>query len=162
MRCRAVGERAAGRLRGGERGGGVAEACTGGWVGKVATDGAGSSQWFDRGFVTYTHEAKQEMLGVGKATLARHGAVSEATVREMAEGALRNSHGDVVVAISGVAGPGGGSDTKPVGTVWFAWAVADGATVSRVAHFTGDREAVRAQAVEAALAGVLDVVAGAD
>jgi nicotinamide-nucleotide amidase len=138
----------------------TAESCTGGWVAKVVTDMAGSSQWFDRGFVTYTNTAKQEMLGVGEATLAEHGAVSEATVREMAEGALRHSHGDVSVAISGVAGPGGGSEAKPVGMVCFAWAVAGGNTVSRVTHFEGDREAVRRQAVETALEGVLDVVIG--
>lgn len=138
----------------------AAESCTGGWVAKVVTDMAGSSQWFDRGFVTYTNAAKQEMLGVQETTLARFGAVSETTVREMAEGALRHSHGSVAVAISGIAGPGGGSAAKPVGMVCFAWAVAGGETVSRVVHFSGDREAVRRQAVEAALQGVLDVVAG--
>ena len=99
----------------------VAESCTGGWVAKCITDIAGSSQWFDRGFVTYTNAAKETMLGVQAATLDTAGAVSEATVREMVQGALANSRADWALAISGIAGPGGGVPGKPVGTVCFAW-----------------------------------------
>ncbi len=135
----------------------AAESCTGGWVAKVCTDLAGSSSWFERGFVTYSNEAKREMLGVSPRTLAAHGAVSEATVREMAAGALARSRAQVSLAISGIAGPGGGTDGKPVGTVWFAWATADGTGV-RLERFDGDREAVRRAAVIAALEGVLDVI----
>ncbi len=122
----------------------TAESCTGGWVAQAVTAIAGSSAWFDCGFVTYSNAAKQ-----------RHGAVSEATVIEMAEGALRQSGADIAVSISGVAGPAGGSDEKPVGTVWFAWAVRGGTTVSCLSLFQGDREAVRRQAVEQALDGVI-------
>ncbi len=131
-----------------------AESCTGGWVAKVATDISGSSAWFDRGFVTYSNAAKQDMLGVDPWTLAEHGAVSEAVVREMAEGALARSEAALTVAISGVAGPGGGSAEKPVGTVWLAWSGL-GETEARCEHFPGDRDAVRAQAVMAALSGLL-------
>lgn len=139
----------------------TAESCTGGWVAKVCTDRPGSSKWFERGFVTYTNVAKQEMLGVNAATLESFGAVSEETVREMAEGALANSRAQVSVAISGVAGPGGGSPDKPVGTVWIAWALKGGlGTLTRNFLFSGDREAVREQAVIKALRGVLDVVTG--
>ena len=101
----------------------VAESCTGGWVAKVLTDIAGSSDWFERGFVTYSNQAKHEMLGVKEATLENHGAVSEETVVEMAEGALTNSHADFSLSISGIAGPGGGSSEKPVGLVWFSWEI---------------------------------------
>ncbi len=133
----------------------TAESCTGGWVAKLVTDIAGSSAWFDRGWVTYSNEAKQEQLGVPAAVLAEHGAVSEPVVQAMAAGALRASSGDVAVAISGIAGPGGGSADKPVGTVWFAWADRAGEmrTLRRV--FPGDREAVRRAAVVEALGGVL-------
>lgn len=139
----------------------AAESCTGGWVAKVCTDLAGSSEWFERGFVTYSNEAKQESLGVAGATLAAWGAVSEPTVREMAAGALAHSRATVAVAISGIAGPGGGSAEKPVGTVWFAWASADGAGRTACERFDGDREAVRRQAVARALQGVLDAFAAA-
>lgn len=134
----------------------TAESCTGGWVSREVTAVPGSSHWFDRGFVTYTNRAKQEMLGVEPATLEHYGAVSEETVREMAQGALRHSQASVALAISGIAGPGGAVPGKPVGTVCFAWAGAQRPTRSRVMHFSGDREQVREQAVEVALRGVLD------
>jgi nicotinamide-nucleotide amidase len=137
----------------------VAESCTGGWVAQAVTEVAGSSAWFDRGFVTYSNAAKQEMLGVAEATLTQHGAVSEATAREMAEGALRRGHGDVGVAVTGIAGPAGGTAAKPVGMVCFAWTTR-GTTVSRTERFHGDRRAIRRQAVVCALRGLLDVVAG--
>lgn len=137
----------------------TAESCTGGWVAKVCTDLAGSSLWFERGFVTYTNEAKQEMLGVAPATLAAQGAVSEATVAEMARGALARSRAQVSLAISGIAGPGGATPSKPVGTVCLAWARQGGGVVTRTLYFAGDREAVRRQAVGQALAGVLDILA---
>ena len=133
----------------------AAESCTGGWLAKVCTDIAGSSDWFERGFVTYTNEAKQEMLGVAAETLQTHGAVSEATVAEMATGALNNSRAQISVSISGVAGPGGGSAEKPVGSVCFGWAVQGGETTTERCQFDGDREAVRLQAVHHALQGLL-------
>ncbi len=133
----------------------AAESCTGGWLAKVCTDLPGSSAWFERGFVTYTNEAKQEMLGVSGATLQAHGAVSEPTVEEMAAGALRHSRAQVAVAISGIAGPGGGTLEKPVGTVCFGWMVEGRGPVSERCRFDGDRESVRAQAVLFALQGLL-------
>jgi len=136
----------------------TAESCTGGWVAKVVTDIAGSSTWFERGFITYTNVAKQELLGVRAETLAAHGAVSEVTVAEMAEGALARSHAQVSLAVSGIAGPGGATLYKPVGLVCFAWSRADQSTVTAVEHFTGDRDAIRRQAVARALRGVLDVL----
>jgi nicotinamide-nucleotide amidase len=135
----------------------TAESCTGGWVAKVITDLEGSSRWFERGFVTYTNESKLEMLGVDAATVAAHGAVSEQTAAEMAAGALANSRAHVSLSITGIAGPGGGSPTKPVGTVCFGWARAGRAPLTVTCHFTGDREAVRRQAVVRALEGVMDV-----
>ena len=136
----------------------TAESCTGGWVAKCITDIAGSSAWFDRGFVTYSNRAKQDMLDVAAATLEVHGAVSEATVSEMARGALVHSLADVAVAVSGIAGPGGGAPDKPVGTVWFAWVVSGGAPRVETRRFDGDREAVRRQAVARALEGLVDVL----
>jgi len=136
----------------------VAESCTGGWVAKCLTDIAGSSQWFDRGFVTYSNAAKQAMLGVSGATLDSAGAVSEQTVREMAAGVLENSAAAVALAISGIAGPGGGMPGKPVGTVCFAWAVAGSEVRAETRHFEGDREAVRRQSVGHALQGLLNVL----
>lgn len=133
----------------------TAESCTGGWVAKVCTDLAGSSGWFERGFVTYTNQAKQEMLGVSGETLSAHGAVSEATVAEMANGALRNSRANVALAISGIAGPSGATDDKPVGTVCFGFAVHGGETWTERCHFNGERETVRRQSVLYALQGVL-------
>jgi len=133
----------------------TAESCTGGWVAQAITDVAGSSTWFERGFVTYSDAAKQEMLGVRSATLAAHGAVSEHTAREMASGALARSRAQVALAITGIAGPGGGTPDKPVGMVCFAWAAKDGAASAVTRQFTGDRESVRRQSVVAALQGVL-------
>ncbi|SDX21769.1 CinA family protein [Thiocapsa roseopersicina] len=134
----------------------VAESCTGGWLAKVVTDLAGSSAWLDRGFVTYSNAAKQEMLGVRAETLAAQGAVSEAVVAEMAMGALSRSQAQVAVAISGVAGPGGGSPEKPVGTVCLAWAWPEGRVESRRFHFDGDRDAVRRSSVQAAIDGLVE------
>jgi nicotinamide-nucleotide amidase len=133
----------------------TAESCTGGWAAQAVTAIAGSSDWFERGFVTYSNAAKQELLGVRRETLERHGAVSEETAREMAVGALARSRATLAVSITGVAGPGGGSAAKPVGTVCFAWASARGRLRSETRHFDGDREAVRRQSVEHALAGVI-------
>jgi len=139
----------------------TAESCTGGWIAKAVTDVAGSSGWLDRGYLTYSNRAKQEMLGVSADTLDRFGAVSEATVREMVGGALERSGVDLAVAVSGIAGPGGGSPDKPVGTVWLAWARRGGPVVATSRRFIGDREAVRRQTVESALLGLLEVL-GAD
>ena len=136
----------------------AAESCTGGWIAKACTDLAGSSQWFDRGFVTYSNQAKQEMLGVRSATLAEQGAVSEAVALEMAVGALRHSQAQISLAVSGIAGPGGGSEAKPVGTVCFAWAW-NNSRVTETVRFSGDREAVRVQSVMHALQGLLTHVA---
>lgn len=133
-----------------------AESCTGGWIAKVMTDVPGSSAWFERGFVTYSNEAKIDLLGVDAELIAREGAVSEPVVRAMAEGALARSLAAVTVAVSGIAGPGGGTPDKPLGTVWFAWAGHAGATRSERRRFQGDRAQVRAQAVAHALQGVLD------
>lgn len=150
MLARRLGERllAAGRMAA------TAESCTGGWIAKALTDVAGSSAWFDRGFVTYTNAAKQDLLGVRADTLAAHGAVSEATVREMVAGALARSRADVAVAVSGIAGPSGGTPDKPVGTVWLAWGAKGGVTWAERCRFDGDREAVRRQAVARALEGL--------
>ncbi|GGO84609.1 hypothetical protein GCM10011348_31230 [Marinobacterium nitratireducens] len=133
----------------------TAESCTGGWVARELTALAGSSNWFDCGFVTYSNAAKTRMLGVPAALIECEGAVSEAVVIAMAEGAVRNSDARVAVSISGVAGPGGGSADKPVGTVWFGWACEGMATRAERHLLDGDREAVRRQAVEVALRGVL-------
>jgi nicotinamide-nucleotide amidase len=118
----------------------------------------GSSQWFERGFITYTDLAKRDMLGVQADTLERHGAVSEPTVREMVAGALANSPGDVALAVSGVAGPGGGSAAKPVGMVCLAWGLRGGDAVAVTRHFPGDREAVRRDSVIAALEGLIKML----
>ena len=138
----------------------TAESCTGGWIAKVCTDVAGSSGWFERGFVTYSNDSKLEMLGVSVDVLAGHGAVSEPVVRQMALGALRNSHAHWSLAVSGIAGPAGGSADKPVGTVWFAWAGPQDQLLTRCCHFDGDREAVRRQTVETALRVLSDLVVG--
>lgn len=141
----------------------TAESCTGGWIAKLMTDVIGSSGWFERGFVTYTNQSKQEMLGVSPAIIDEQGAVSEATVRAMAAGALQHSHADYSVAVSGIAGPGGGTTYKPVGTVWIAW----GQRVDKSKNFDiqsehclfeGDRDEIRRQAVSHALEGVLKTV----
>lgn len=132
----------------------TAESCTGGWVAKIVTDRPGSSAYMMAGLVTYSNEAKQMILGVDPQVLDEHGAVSEPVVRQMVAGAVRATGADVAVAISGIAGPGGGSEEKPVGTVWFAWGSGPGHMETSVQHFEGDREAVRRQAVLYALQGV--------
>ena len=136
----------------------TAESCTGGGVASAITRISGSSRWFDRGFVTYSYEAKREMLGVEPGTLERHGAVSEEVVREMALGALRGSRADITVAITGIAGPAGGTRTKPVGLVWFAWAARGQPVQPRRFHFAGDREGVRLQSVAVAIQGLIDLL----
>nr|WP_315191395.1 CinA family protein [uncultured Albidiferax sp.] len=128
----------------------TAESCTGGMIAAACTDLAGSSTWFERGFVTYSNAAKTEMLGVDAALIAQHGAVSEAVARAMAVGALAHSQAQVAVAVTGVAGPGGGSADKPVGTVWFGFAL-DGQVHAQCQLFPGDRAAVRAATVQHAL-----------
>lgn len=140
----------------------TAESCTGGWVSQVLTSIPGCSQWFERGYITYSNRSKEEMLGVPGALIEREGAVSEAVVRAMAEGVLERSPARVSVAISGIAGPEGGTPSKPVGTIWLAWATAGQPTRARSSHFAGDREMVRQQAVMAALQGVLDLVGRLD
>ena len=132
----------------------TAESCTGGWVAQAVTSVAGSSAWFERGYVTYSNAAKREALGVRKATLARHGAESEQTAREMARGALRRGRGTIALSITGIAGPGGGLPGKPVGTVCFAFA--QGRKIrSETKRFKGNRNSVRRQSVIQALRGVL-------
>ncbi len=134
----------------------TAESCTGGWVAGAVTAIAGSSEWFDRGFVTYSNDAKMEMLGVSAATLEAFGAVSEQTAGEMAAGALAHSKAQLALSITGVAGPGGGSAEKPVGMVCFGWAGEGGAPLVITRNFSGDRESVRRQSVICALQGVLE------
>ncbi|PSL11969.1 nicotinamide-nucleotide amidase [Marinobacterium halophilum] len=133
----------------------TAESCTGGWVAQAVTAVPGSSHWFDCGFVSYSNTAKQKMLGVDLAVLEQSGAVSEPVVAQMAEGALRNSEAGIAVAISGIAGPDSDVGRKPVGTVWFAWAIAGHPTVTCLSFFNGDRDEIRQQAVEQALEGVM-------
>ncbi len=133
----------------------TAESCTGGWIAKVCTDIAGSSAWFERGFVTYSNEAKMEMLGVNAAVLGSNGAVSRLVAEQMAIGAVRHSRAQVSLAVTGVAGPDGGSAEKPVGTVWFAWSGPQRAVDSALREFRGDRREVRRQAVHHALTGLL-------
>ena len=136
----------------------TAESCTGGWISKVLTDIPGSSQWFSEGFVTYSNEAKIRRLGVRRSLLESDGAVSEAAVRAMARGALDRSDAQIAVAVSGIAGPGGATPGKPVGTVWLCWAERSGRRVqmtSQRRQFRGDREAVRRKTVRAALQGML-------
>jgi nicotinamide-nucleotide amidase len=135
----------------------TAESCTGGWAAQVVTSVAGSSEWFERGFVTYSNDAKQESLGVPAEVLKKFGAVSEETAREMALGALARSKGTIALSVTGVAGPTGGSAAKPVGTVCFAWVVKSSAR-SETRHFAGDRESVRRQSVIRALEGVIELL----
>jgi len=136
----------------------TAESCTGGGVAQAITEVAGSSVWFERGFITYSNVAKQQMLSVREETLEQHGAVSERVVREMVAGALWHSSAQVALAVSGIAGPGGGTVDKPVGTVWFAWALRDGETDASKHHIDGNRSDVRNKAVLIALQGVLTLV----
>lgn len=133
----------------------TAESCTGGWAAQVITHTAGSSEWFDRGFITYANDAKVAMLGVRPQTLEKHGAVSPETAAEMAAGALDHSNAMISLAITGIAGPTGGSPGKPVGTVCFAWCLRGGAPETERRRFEGDREAVRRQSVIHALNGLL-------
>ena len=157
----------------------TAESCTGGLIAAACTDLAGSSTWFERGFVTYSNAAKAQMLGVDSALIAQHGAVSEPVARAMAQGALQHAHAQVALAVTGVAGPGGGSADKPVGTVWFAWALPQGASApdagadlvggasvpaqapalqSEVMHFEGDRAAVRQATLRHSLRRLLELL----
>lgn len=136
----------------------AAESCTGGGLAAAITRISGSAKWFDRGFVTYSNDAKKQMLGVSQRTLGNHGAVSEPVARAMALGALRHSPADVAVSVTGIAGPTGGSRTKPVGLVWFAWAARDGPVQTRVFRFRGGRVAVRRQAVAVGLQGLIDLL----
>ncbi|MFZ4550318.1 MAG: CinA family protein [Aquabacterium sp.] len=132
----------------------TAESCTGGLIAATCTELSGSSQWFERGFVTYSNEAKTELLGVPAALIAEHGAVSQAVAQAMAVGALTHSHADIAVAVTGVAGPTGGTPDKPVGTVWLAWAQRSGVVHAECLHLSGDRAAIRQATVAHALAGV--------
>ena len=133
----------------------AAESCTGGLIAAACTDLAGSSQWFDRGFVTYSNAAKTEMLGVDAALISQFGAVSEPVAAAMAQGAVKHSAAQAAVAVTGIAGPTGGSDEKPVGTVWIAWYV-NGQTNTQLCHFEGDRTTVRALTVQQALKGLVE------
>jgi len=133
----------------------TAESCTGGWLAKCCTDLTGSSAWFDRGFIPYSNRAKQELLSVSSTTLERYGAVSIQTAIEMAEGALKNSQSSISVAITGIAGPTGGTKIKPVGTVCFAFSIKNNPTISAQYLFNGDREMIRRQAVTTALEGIV-------
>lgn len=136
----------------------TAESCTGGGIAQVLTAVAGSSAWFECGFVTYSNASKHKMLGVPLETIENHGAVSEAVVVEMTAGALARSEAKLAVAVSGVAGPGGGSIDKPVGTVWLSWQLEGRLASSRCFHFQGDREAVRYQAIEVAIDGLIELL----
>lgn len=136
----------------------TAESCTGGWVGQAVTSVPGSSKWFDRGFITYCNVSKQELLDVKPETLEKYGAVSEETVKEMTEGALKNSHADLSLAITGIAGPGGGTPEKPMGTVCFGWAFSNQKTQTCCEHFSGDRNSVREQSVRFVLERLLSIL----
>jgi nicotinamide-nucleotide amidase len=136
----------------------TAESCTGGGVAQAITEVAGSSAWFERGFVTYSNLSKLQMLGVRESTLNQHGAVSEMTVLEMVAGALQFSTAQVALSVSGIAGPEGGTADKPVGTVWFAWGIKDGETLAKRYQLSGNRAEVRAQAVCIALQGVINLL----
>ena len=136
----------------------TAESCTGGWIAKCLTDIAGSSDWFDSGMVVYSYEAKQALLGVRPQTLETHGAVSRECVVEMVSGALVHSGATVAVAVTGIAGPGGGSDDKPVGTVWIGWKRRGGYARAEIFHFEGSRDAVRRKTVAAALRGLEQLI----
>jgi nicotinamide-nucleotide amidase len=135
----------------------TAESCTGGWIAKTLTDVAGSSQWFDGSVVSYSNDAKANLLGVSQELLEQHGAVSEQVVRAMANGARERFHTELAVAVSGIAGPDGGTPDKPVGTVWFAWATPNGTGASRRV-FAGGREGVRRQSVAFAVERLVDLV----
>jgi nicotinamide-nucleotide amidase len=157
MQLQALAEDVGARLRAARQMLATAESCTGGWIAKTVTDIAGSSAWFDCGFAVYSYEAKQAMLGVRAETLEHCGAVSRETVIEMVSGALSHSGASVAVAVTGIAGPGGGTADKPVGTVWIAWKRRGGYPRAEVFNFEGDREAVRRRTVAAALQGLSSV-----
>ena len=135
-----------------------AESCTGGWIGQTVTGIAGSSTWYERGFITYSNLSKQEMLGVSKQTLDRYGAVSEQIAKEMAAGAICRSHAQIGMSVTGIAGPDGATEAKPLGMVCFGWAVKDGLACSEVYYLKGDRESIRRQAVAIALQGAIDLL----
>ena len=136
----------------------TAESCTGGWVGQLVTAIPGSSNWYERGFITYANAAKIEMLDVPAETLDTYGAVSEDTASAMAAGALKHSHAQAALAISGIAGPGGGTREKPVGLVCYGWALADGTTMTSTCRLDGDRDEIRSRAVAAALRGLIELI----
>lgn len=136
----------------------TAESCTGGWIAKMVTDVPGCSAWFECGIAAYSYEAKQALLGVRPDTLLKHGAVSEETVLEMVSGALIHAGATVSVAVTGIAGPGGGTEDKPVGTVWLAWKRRGGYPRAELFHFIGDREQIRRQTVAVALRGILGIL----
>lgn len=155
---RRFAEQVAGTLRANGEMLAAAESCTGGWIAKACTDIAGSSDWFESGAVTYSNRAKQALLGVTAATLAAHGAVSRECALEMVAGALARFEAGVAVAVTGIAGPAGGTPDKPVGMVWIAWQRRGHAARAEVFHFRGGRDAVRRQAVAAALDGVRKIL----
>jgi nicotinamide-nucleotide amidase len=136
----------------------VAESCTGGGLSEAITRVPGSSEWFERGFVTYSNQAKQEMLGVRSETLERFGAVSEETAGEMVGGAMANSHADIALSVSGIAGPGGGTEAKPVGTVCIAWGMHQRSVTARTFDFPGNRQEIRRRTIEEALQGLLSLL----
>ena len=136
----------------------TAESCTGGWIAKVLTDLPGSSAWFEGGVVAYSYEAKEALLGVQPQTLEQHGAVSQETVTEMVSGALARFGAGIAVAVTGIAGPDGGTDDKPVGTVWLGWKRRGGYAHTALCHFEGDRESIRCQTVARALKGIRQIL----
>ncbi|MCK4870559.1 MAG: CinA family protein [Gammaproteobacteria bacterium] len=140
----------------------TAESCTGGMVASTITSVPGSAKWFERGFVTYSNTAKEEMLGVDSKAIMQFGAVSEEVVLQMAEGALENSHADLSLAITGIAGPTGDTIEKPIGTVCFAWAGVDMKTIAKLQHFSGDRTEICQQATEYALTQLLEIITSDD
>ena len=157
-RLQVLATRAGAQLRAGRQTLVTAESCTGGWIAKTVTDIAGSSDWFDCGIVAYSYEAKEALLGVRPETLEQNGAVSRETVIEMVSGALARFGATIAVAVTGIAGPSGGTDDKPVGTVWIAWKRRGGYAHAEVFQFDGDREAVRRQTVARALEGVRKIL----
>lgn len=135
-----------------------AESCTGGWIGQTITAIAGSSRWYERGFITYSNLSKQEMLGVDERVLNKFGAVSEQIASQMASGAISHSHAQISIAVTGIAGPGGATEGKPVGMICHGWAIKDGLVKSAVCMLEGDRETIRKQAVAIALQGAIDLL----
>ncbi len=138
------------------------ESCTGGWIAQTLTSLPGSSDWFERGFVTYSNESKNELVGVNRQTLNTHGAVSSQVALEMAVGGLKRSRADIAVSVTGIAGPDGGSSQKPLGTVWIGWADSSGKATAERFLFSGDRQAVREASVRAAIEGVCNLVNSID